>query len=264
MLLRFKNIQQLVTLSITSGTINVSANKELLTTLLYTDFWPAAIPPHLLINSPAAQIARAHHIISYTNLKPNQRFLDFGCGVSGCSLAAQQRGAGFSLSYDPVTKNEHTTNDIDVVHYNAPYDIILFYDVIDHLEPDTQPSILQSLGDLLSPDGLIYMRCHPWCGSHGAHQYNAFNKAFVHLLYDKSELPIDVLIDAPLTKVINVAIYDDWIKAAGLTIVDKKVISSPIPEFFNDEFIKQSILQKWPLDQYNMSVEFIDYIIKNG
>jgi len=41
---------------------------------------------------------------------------------------------------------------------------------------------------VLSDNGKIYLRCHPWCGRHGGHYYRQINKAFVHLVFTEQEL----------------------------------------------------------------------------
>lgn len=116
------------------------------------------------------------------------KFLDFGCGEG--HLASQAATVTKSYGYDikkTWVDNENCSINWKEIKSNGPYDFILMFDVFDHIEGDLNNTIAR-LKDVLSPDGLIWARCHPWSSRHGGHVYNVSNKAYAHLAFSQEDL----------------------------------------------------------------------------
>jgi 2-polyprenyl-3-methyl-5-hydroxy-6-metoxy-1,4-benzoquinol methylase len=127
------------------------------------------------------------------------KFLDFGCGEGYSALVASQKEATISVGYDIKessnwnhwnnANNLLLTSNWEKVKENGPYDSILCFDVIDH--SNENPSILlQKMKSVLSENGKIYLRTHPWTSRHANHFYHKLNKAYVHLVFSSEELKI--------------------------------------------------------------------------
>jgi len=152
-----------------------------------------------VINDDSQQVAINHQFTSHPLF--NKNFLDFGCGDGSCVTIAKDI-ARTAIGYDCV-KNDcwrleklDCTDDLNIVKARGPYDIILLHDVLDHTpDPD---KILETVYQLLSEDGIVFVRNHPWTSIHGGHLYYSINKAFVHWFLPNLQSDLDkpeVLID---------------------------------------------------------------------
>jgi 2-polyprenyl-3-methyl-5-hydroxy-6-metoxy-1,4-benzoquinol methylase len=239
--------------------------------------WPIAVPPESIPASEADEHMRASKIIDmFIHQYPQgKRFLDFGCGHGYAVMAANKREAVKAVGYDP--KGEWRFGNSDAVLFtksiaevsaSGPYDIVLLWDVLDHL--DTDPiEVLQSLVPLLSPEGRIYVRCHPWSSKHGGHLYTQKNKAFLHLVLDEVELMrIAGVGSEHVFKIVRpLETYPDWFEKAGLKVLHNNPRKETVPSFFTDpenHLIMGAIRKHWghqdPVD--HMSVQYVDYILE--
>ena len=122
---------------------------------------------------------------------------------------------------------------------------------------------------MLKNDGLIIMRCHPWCSRHGGHLYHQKNKAFIHLVFSDDELrKLGIHPDKSIRKVTQPRIYKEWIEECGLKIVSEDIIKTSTEDFFHHSLITQRINQscnRLPEQELALSVldqSFIDYTLK--
>jgi hypothetical protein len=162
------------------------------------------------------------------------------------------------------------------VKQSGPYNIVLMYDVIDHMMQNEQEIIdkLKQIKQILAINGKIYLRSHPWCSRHGTHLYHQLNKAFAHLIFSDEELQILGYKQEPVRKVLApVAEYKNLFQAAGL-----KVQSGPHPiKEAVEQFFMKPILSKRITDHYKnciredlrhgkfpstpLEIQFLDYIL---
>ena len=116
-------------------------------------------------------------------------------------------------------QNTTITTDWGFVKSNGPYNVIILFDVIDHLKIENPTEVLRKLGELLAPDGKIYMRCHPITSRHGTHLYHDLNKAYVHLVFTGEELrqlvPESKFQEKNIGSFYPVATYHQQIEDAG-------------------------------------------------
>ena len=249
-----------------------------LQTLISSPDWPTAVDPDLLCdeNNEAEKVERAEGIrdIFLDESLLDKNILDFGCGDGHLVNAILDRNPKYIVGYDyilsPKVKlkkpNSIFTFDKDIVKEKGPYDLIVLYDVVDHLENTTMLECMKFLGSILARDGKIYIRAHPFISRHGGHAYNKINKAFVHLFLSENELKYfypDIK-NYPTQKVIYpVKTYRESIDSARLNVANLKVINSDIEDFFQQKEIADRISKtinfKSPIMQ--MSMQFIDFIL---
>lgn len=246
--------------------------------LLNSNEWPVAIDPSQICDptSELEKTARAAgilEIIVTQNLK-DSKFLDFGCGEGHVAKeAAETSGATLAVGYDIVKSDKWSsspnlllTDSWDEVKNNGPYDAILLFDVLDHSE-QSPTEVLTGLGNLLSPNGIIYIRCHPWCSRHATHLYNEINKAFIHLVFSNEELITLGYQQANLVKVIHpIKTYKSWFETAGLTIKNQSVIRENVDPFFKDNpLVAARIKNNWPemnkFPEFQLEQVFLDFVL---
>lgn len=153
--------------------------------------WPVAVPPSMIVNTEADWKRRAGVIVNaYLNQSlTGKKFLDFGCGNGAVAHAAADAGASVAVGYDVVDApswasggNAKLTTDWNEVLANGPYDVLLMFDVFDHMDKNTQIEHCLKAASAVARGGTIYFRGHPWSSRHGGHIYRRLNKAFVHLM----------------------------------------------------------------------------------
>jgi 2-polyprenyl-3-methyl-5-hydroxy-6-metoxy-1,4-benzoquinol methylase len=267
----------------------LKSNEEFLTIkqLLKSEEWPNAVFEVQIAdeNSEEDKKERAEGIadIILPNLN-HKKFLDFGCGEGHVAKYAA-KNANLSIGYEteknPNSKLEWEdkkenlllTTDFEKVKEEGPYDIILIYDVLDHAKEESMTKVLEKAKSVLSDEGNIYLRCHPWCGRHGGHAYRKINKAFVHLVFTEDELEEMGLVLEPTQKVLFPLItYSKAIEDAGLINSQEKEIDfQDVEPFFSENpIVKNRILkafgiEKWVKNEkpaFQMSQCFVDYVLK--
>lgn len=251
---------------------------ESLKKVLMSDKWPLAVNPNLIcdVNSESDKKERGYGVIELLvekTLDQNSKFLDFGCAEGHCVAAAADLGCGFSVGFDIKSHNWTTsdktkfTTNFDEVIALGPYDAILMYDVVDHVENETPDSIVLKAVSVLKPDGHIYARCHPWMSRHGTHLYHKLNKAYAHLVFTDEELAQIVEYNPePNQKVLfPFATYDKLFKEiGGLRVLSRRPITEAVDPFFKIPKIAELIMkntthQKFP--EFQMGLQFIDYVL---
>lgn len=258
---------------------------NLLEKLLNSDVWPEAVFSAQIAdeNSESDKSERAEGIADIL-LPPfsGKKFLDFGCGEGHVAKYVSGE-ASISVGYD-IVKSESSkfdwevkeekfilTTDFEKVISEGPYDIVMIYDVLDHSLIDPS-EVLAKAKSVLSDDGRIYLRCHPWTGRHGGHAYRKINKAFVHLVLSEEELEIlGVKIEHNRKILFPIKTYNKAIDEAGLERESEPEIDTQEVESFFEEnpLVKSRILSsfginEWTLDRpvFQMSQCFLDYVLK--
>lgn len=215
--------------------------------------WPVAVDPLLIaMDTDDDKRVRAELIIDLVISEPlaGKKLLDFGCGNGYVPEVAAQAGynnvndtsvnpvvaVGYDLVSDPDWNN-HTaailTTDKSEMEFHAPYDVIVVYDVLDHVMDGSQVDILKYLGGMLSPTGRIIVRFHPWCSKNGTHMYKSFNKAFAQFFLSDEAIKRYGFTQLPTVKILHPRWeYNKWIKAAGLRTHWQEIFSEPIDESF--------------------------------
>jgi len=265
-----------------------------LKSLLASDSWPAAIDPHLICgnDSEVDKISRAESILELLVEKDlkDKRFLDFGCGEGHVSYKALVQDPVVSVGYDiahyeswqnfgPGDGKLFYTTSLEEVKTHAPYDIILAYDVIDHVNRETAVELLMEMKELLDVNGTLYMRAHPFCSRHATHLYHTINKAYVHLVFNKQEL-MELGYESPETARVTfpIAQYGDLIKRAGLHVSHNNILREKVESFFKkNALIKERIRMNFKetsdkhidkhikaggFPEFQCEQQFLDFVIK--
>lgn len=226
---------------------------------ILNDKWPQAVDP-LLIADPDSeedQVSRAHGILSIVVTEPvSGNFLDFGCG-DGYVVAEAAKKAFKSVGYDiekskkwdgfKPRDNQILTTSWDEVVKNGPYDTILIYDVLDHLK-DEEDAVeqLKKLNQVVSNNGKIFLRCHPWCSRHGTHLYLSANRAYLHLCLDDNHLKELGYKQIHTIKVIHPLLtYERWFGKSGWTRLSYNIVSENVEPFFFQTPISTLIKKNW-------------------
>lgn len=250
--------------------------------------WPEAVLPFQVVdqNSETEKMERAEGIIDsiISEEITDKKFLDFGCGeghmAKYVSSITKNLCVGYDIKINDKSKftweieenNLLLTTDIKKVMEKKSYDIILIYDVIDHVEQNDPVDILIEAASLLSDGGRIYLRCHPWCGRHGGHLYRKINKAFVHIIFSNEELislGADPEKEEKIIKVIfPMDTYKDYIKKSGLKIISEHIEFQEVEGFFQKiPILSKRLRQNIKIDngktfpKHQLSQCFHDYIL---
>ena len=169
------------------------ANEEAIEKLILSEFWPKAVPDSMIVRSQEAVSHRSKAIItSFIGNLENKKFLDYGCGDGSCVITAAVQ-ANYAAGFDIKENDEwidgiNLTTDFSKIKENGPYDVILLYDVFDHIPEDQINGCLNQIHSVCHPKTKIRVRCHPWTSIHGGHIYESINKAYAHLFLSNDQL----------------------------------------------------------------------------
>lgn len=249
-----------------------------------SDSWPTAVNPRLIVdpNNVSAKEERGRGIIDLmveTDLE-DTRMLDFGCG-EGFSTRYAATKSCHAVGYDIqefdtwASCQESTifTTNWEKVVANGPYDVILCFDVIDHLVGTSAIASLKQMAKVLTPAGKIYMRTHPLTSRHASHLYHSLNKAYLHLVFSDNEL--QQLVPSAKHSVPNTGnvrtpliTYESMIKNADLQIVTTSPTKEAPDEFFKTPAIADRIIKNLSINknfpEFQMSLSFIDYVLQHA
>lgn len=243
--------------------------------LIKSDEWPAAVDINLVCDesNEKDKQERAESIVTLVldNVHYGKKVLDFGCGEGHVVDFMSRHGASYAIGYDLENKFGNfekavLTTNWDMVEKNGPYDLINVYDVMDHLENINHIEALILLKSVLSENGKMYVRYHPFMSRHGAHLYKYLNKAFAHLFLEEEELFSFIkrenmifthAITFPQTS------YSKFAKLAELKTESSTNTTKKVEEFFNnlniENYLKNKLkISKFPI--HAMTIEFIDKV----
>jgi len=196
--------------------------------------WPAALSPTQFVHNEAAKQYRAYQIVDTIALPTEDKtILDFGCG-EGHVAATLAEEAVKIVGYDKVRPDSWDTmskgnliflSDFQQVAQHGPFDIIILFDVLDHMAEGQHVETLTKLGKLLADGGKIFIRTHPWTARHGGHVYEQINKAYLHLALTDVEMETLGLKPETAIRVVHpMATYEQWFKQAGLEVESKQPV----------------------------------------
>lgn len=214
--------------------------------LLHSNNWPRAIDPSLICDTTleSDKEDRAEGILEIiidTEIK-GLKFLDFGCGEGHVINKSTNKETKLSIGFDinksekwetwPQKDNVIFTDDWEKVLESGPYDVILLYDVLDHTKDPVE--ILKRVKTVCTDKTKVYIRCHPFCSRHGTHLYKQINKAFVHLVFTKTELEAMGFKEEEVFKVIHPQLtYHNWLEEAGFTNKTISAYREAVESFFS-------------------------------
>lgn len=255
---------------------------EALKKALESPRWPEAVNTNLVCDpdSDRDKTERGRGILELMIEEDlaNLKFLDMGCGEGHCAYLAHEFKPILSVGYDikefeswstfEEKDNVVFTTDFDVVVEKGPYDVILLFDVIDHLQGEDPNVFLKKVASQLTPNGKIYMRTHPWISRHGTHLYHTLNKAYIHLIFTEDELRQIVPFcpyEEPSTGVKTpIATYNSHIEYAQLEVASRREVTEKVEPFFKIPEIANRICKSTGFDklpEFQMGMQFIDYVL---
>lgn len=251
---------------------DLNAIKELLS----SPDWPEAIDIAAIDNDQKVRATKILELV-VTDFLHDTRFLDFGCGDGHVAHAAISKSVKLSVGYDikqewanfpPTDKFLLTTNFQEVVQ-QAPYDIVLLFDVLDHYKGNPVEGLCK-IREIMRPGGRLYVRTHPWCSRNGTHLYKDLNKAYVHLILDEVELSrIGGYVSDHTVKLTQpIKSYREWFQKADFAIKSEIVITNDVVEPFftsrNNSIIIEKIARHWhgieDPTKY-LQLQYIDYVL---
>lgn len=264
---------------------------EELKSLVEDDAWPEAVDPDLICSEDHSdKIIRAESLISFIleESLEGKKFLDFGCGNGYVTWKSIDKKTELSVGYDIHAQGwgEHfelpaphfLTTQWDLVVQAGPYDIVMLYDVLDHVEKEDAVTVLNKIKSVLKPGGRIYVRCHPWTSRTATHLYRQVNKAYLHLVFTELELArLGYTQSEKCQKIIHPhATYKQWFNDAQLDLVNEQPTQDRIEDFFHQTpVINERIRNNYKgvsLDAdlnagrafptYQLGIQHIDYLLK--
>lgn len=272
------------------GTPYVTPNNQspdLAKRILEDPRWPEAIYSDLLCEPTDDDLLiRADAILDQMLDRDirNLRFLDFGCGLGDVARQAIHRGASEAVGYDIKREGWERFRGIPGLSFydskedlkSESFDVILAYDVLDHCQKPVEAATF--IHSLLAPDGVAYVRCHPWCSRTGGHLYRSINKAYIHLALDEVILRRMGHEPEPIKKVLRpLKTYQEWFSQAGLIVKRENPKNEPIEKSLLDivEF-RNAIFRNWDHErtrdrmlndhiiQQILEIHFVDYVLQRG
>jgi 2-polyprenyl-3-methyl-5-hydroxy-6-metoxy-1,4-benzoquinol methylase len=245
-----------------------------LSELINSSEWPEAVPSDMIPKTEEEKQIRADTVLDIvvTEFLEGVRFLDMGCGEGHMVVSAANRGAKMAVGFDireqwrfEEVNNQIFTTEPSEVEKMAPYNVILLYDLIDHIQSISPNHLIHKLKNLLAPSGRIYVRAHPWCSKHGGHLYNRLNKSYIHMILDDTELLRLFGINSEFAlKLSNpLETYRKWFKEAGFIIKDEAITTKKVDEFFqNAPPIVMDRLNGCQIDMANLAIEYVDFVLE--
>lgn len=262
--------------------LNYDQENEELVKLLYSDLWPNAVNSESIVdtNKEEDKQERADNILDLvSNSYSGLSVLSYGCHEGHIVKSLKERGARKAVGFEPkIQKGILNWNDLEQsflltddwskVVKASPFDLIILYDVLDHYSGNPV-DILKKIKSIMSPRGIVFCRCHPWCSRHGTHLYSkGLNKAFAHIVFLEDELK-KMNYNCDYTKRILKprSVYKNWFKFSGFTIKNTEEDNYPIELFFKENSLInkriknrfEGIVDDFP--QFQLETSFIDYTL---
>jgi 2-polyprenyl-3-methyl-5-hydroxy-6-metoxy-1,4-benzoquinol methylase len=241
--------------------------------LVRSSAWPEAIDPGELCtpDSEDDKNERAATILSNIVRLEKLSFLDFGCGEGHVAHQAAQiamKVVGFEFTAQErwgrwARDNVYFTTNLNDLNQHGPFDVILLYDVLDHI--DNPVEILKLVKSLRRINGPIYIHCHPWASRHATHLYHQINKAFLHVIFSEQELLKLGYKGKKTAKLLHsMGTYRKWFADAGLQVKTESPNRRPVEDIFlRDPTLQKRMKAHWPdnLPINELKLESVDYIV---
>lgn len=243
--------------------------------LLMSEEWPRAVDPKSIIVTEEKAFGRAQQILDLIvgESLTDKSFLDFGCGAGHVVMQSLNQNPKIALGYDidasKIKFNEtNFTSELDFVKLKGPYDVVLMFDVLDHIENSNPVDILKQVKSMMSNNGKLFIRNHPWCSRHGSHLYTKINKAYAHLVFDDSELSRigGYANDHTLKLSDPLETYKSWFSESGFKIYNEIPFIKNIEDYFKESLITNRMIDFWDGDyarmMKNIQLEFVEYVLE--
>jgi len=243
--------------------------------MLNSEDWPQALDSEqICFGNTEKKVERANNILDLfigEHLK-DKKFLDYGCGSGEVVFEASKREAkafGYDIDPDQFHPHELLSSDFEEIRKHAPFDVILVHDVLDHIEHIDPLQALLQIKELLSPQGKVYVRNHPWSSRHGGHLYNTENKAFMHLIFDEMELTRigGYSCDHNICVMDPIGTYRHWFSETGFDVKEEFPICSKVEKFFTDPSpVFEKLKSYWPDSDCItniLEIDFVEYILES-
>ncbi len=216
--------------------LNLSSQRtQIISALVY----PSAIDDFMIATTPEEKYIRAVSIL--------ESFVE-----------RDLRGVSFyDYSQDPEVLTEAGKRGAT---FDPPYDIVVLFDVIDHIVDRSLVDILREVSQNLKSGGELFVRCHPWCSRHATHLYRQCNKAYLHLLFTEEEL-IQLQMNSRPTRKCDFPpddYYRNCYREAGLKVKSEIIIRQPPEALFFQESIRMLFD---PVVVPFLDIQFIDYVL---
>lgn len=257
---------------------------ENLKEVLMSDKWPVAANKTLVCDpdNETDKVERSRGVVELMieGDLTGKKFLDFGCGEGHSAAYVSTKGATLSVGFDINSKgwenrttvdNFKLTQNWDDVVANGPYDYILVFDVLDHIQGTTPTEALKKLRAVLSDTGRIYVRTHPFTARHAMHNYHHLNKGYIHLVFTPEEtealLEGGKHVEPNIGVKLPLATYKKWFEDSNLEIVNSRPVKDTVEPFFKTPAIANRINKNLGFDQFpefQMGMQFIDYSLKKS
>lgn len=256
----------------------VKSDFETLRSLLESNAWPYAADPAQIcdINNEQEKLDRAEGILEVSSLPLNEvKFLDFGCGEGYTIQKARESGASLSIGYDIIKSNSLTweeekdnqllTTNFDLLKTYGPFDSILLYDVLDHVEDHMD--VLNKIKILSHENTKYFFRLHPWCGRFASHLYTKLNKGYIHLVFTEEELQkLGLTLEYTKKVLFPIATYNTWFKES-FSFLKNNVDKEPVDGFYSKHpLVKKRILENWKntniegqWPEFQLSMMYLNY-----
>lgn len=209
--------------------------------------WPEAIDQSFICRNKEDELYRAQAIVELLIDEQliGKRFLDFNLHNNYCAdYVYNQKNTLYSSGLYLQTENKTNdglliTSNFNEIENYAPYDVILAFDVFNHLTDDIE-LWFNKLNKLLAQNGILYLRTHPFSSRHATHFYKEDNKAYIHYCIECGIYHNKINID------------EDYLEKVGFSVISKKNVNQPIEKFFHDKFF---------FDKIN-ETQFVDFKLK--
>jgi 2-polyprenyl-3-methyl-5-hydroxy-6-metoxy-1,4-benzoquinol methylase len=254
-----------------------AARKKHISDLMAIDCWPEAVPPFLMAKdaSPQDQVNRANAVLDMM-LDRNveyMKFLDFGCGEGWIAQEIVKRGVGESVGFD--IKHHKTWDTIKTCEFTTKFedlkpshfDIVMVYDVLDHTHNPL--ALMAQIKHVLKPNGVVYVRCHPWTAKHATHLYKqGINRAYFHMFLKYHEIKEIIGQEPMFTREEKNCLeaYRWWFNE--FDIKKERMVKEPVSEFFYVPAFKELLAneQQIPMGHIDgflklMEIQFVDYVL---
>lgn len=245
--------------------------------MVKSNMWPAAVNENLIIdrNNEEEKQERAQVIIELflEESLENKKFLDYGCG-EGHVVEAASKLSTYAVGYDIKSFSKwneiNCISDWNKIVENGPYDVILLFDVLDHLINESPIEALNKIKSITSKNGSVYVRFHPITSRCATHSYHKLNKAFVHLVLNHDQLmqllpnEEDYIPNNGSSRPLKS--YEEYIRESGFIIESRNEITEKPEEFFKNPNIANIIQNKTGFNEFpefQMSLNFVDYKLVN-
>jgi 2-polyprenyl-3-methyl-5-hydroxy-6-metoxy-1,4-benzoquinol methylase len=275
----------------------VSSLKDLVSSIEFSDYnvnqntilmairdksWPQAVEPALICdpNNETEKLERSRGIIEVYLDDPikDKKVLDFGCGDGHLVAVGSEFGTKTIIGYDinsnkswegfKLSESQKLTTSWDDVVANAPYDFVVAFDVLDHLENDSIVDCLNKIKSVMHPQSKLHIRFHPYTSRHATHLYQNVNKAFVHLFMSEDEIKQNFPEATPIKSIKitkPLATYEKNIQESGLKVVNRREITENVEDFFTKDDKARIIMKHLNFDafpKFQLSLCFVDYVLK--